>query len=118
MGVTNHWVSENCPTSSGCQKHKPYSRKYEYGLGYIYTHVLVYIKMHNTPTIIIEQAVTLTFSYNAYISKRKNDLFFCRFREINRTNIIIFFFFFLISSESSSSWTYRSAFFDFYLSWP
>ena len=61
MGVTNHWVSENCPTSSGCQKHKPYSRKYEYGLGYIYTYVLVYIKMHNTPTIIIEQAVTCTF---------------------------------------------------------
>ena len=94
MGVTNHWVSENCPTSSGCQKHKPYSRKYEYGLGYIYTHVLVYIKMHNTPTIIIEQAVTLTFSYNAYISKRKNDLFFCRLGKIERTNIKIYIYIF------------------------
>ena len=30
-----------------CQKNKPYSRKYEYRLGYIYTYVLVYIKMLN-----------------------------------------------------------------------
>ena len=98
MGVTNYWVSENCSTSSGCQKHKPYSRKYEYGLGYIYTHVLVYIKMHNTPTIIIEQAVTRTFSYNAYISKHKNYLFFYRFGNRTRTNfnfLFIYLFLFL-----------------------